>query len=111
MQLVTINQEPIVKKVNLQLRIFATDEIGETPSSAYFVNATPSPIKKLLIEAPPAGVRLRKQFCYSRNYNINVVISYIIKKQFVVILILLQTVFYFSEIVNSTVPSSDTDEL
>jgi len=36
-------------------------------------------IKKLLIEAPPAGVRLRKQFCYSRNYNINVVISYIIK--------------------------------
>ena len=37
-------------------------------------------IKKLLIEAPPAGVGLRKQFCYSRNYNINVVISYIIKK-------------------------------
>jgi len=36
-------------------------------------------VKKLLIEAPPAGVRLRKQFCYSRNYNINVVISYIIK--------------------------------
>jgi len=36
--------------------------------------------KKLLIEAPPADVRLRKQFCYSRNYNINVVISYIIIK-------------------------------
>ena len=41
-------------------------------------------IKKLLIEAPPAGVGLRKQFCYSRNYNINVVISYIIKKHNVV---------------------------
>jgi len=39
-------------------------------------------VKKLLIEAPPAGVRLRKQFCYSRNYNINVVISYIIKVLF-----------------------------
>jgi len=36
-------------------------------------------IKKLLIEAPPAGVGSRKQFCYSRNYNIKVVISYIIK--------------------------------
>jgi len=41
-------------------------------------------IKKLLIEAPLAGVGLRKQFCYSRNYNINVVISYIIKKCFFV---------------------------
>jgi hypothetical protein len=35
--------------VNLQLNIFATEDIGDTPSSPCFVNAMPRAIKNRLI--------------------------------------------------------------
>ena len=47
-----MSQTPIVKKSNLILRIFATEEIGETPSSPCFVKATPTAeINRLIINS------------------------------------------------------------
>ena len=40
-----ISQVPRLNAVNLQLITFATDDIGDTPSSPCFVNATPTPAK------------------------------------------------------------------
>ena len=41
-----MSQFPKERDVNLQLKTFATEEIGETPSPACFANATPKAEKK-----------------------------------------------------------------
>ena len=49
MQFHKISQFPKDKNENLMLKTFATDEIGDTPSSPLFVTATPSAEKNRLI--------------------------------------------------------------
>lgn len=48
-QFETISHVPKEIKVNFMLTTFAIEEIGETPSSACFVKATPTPQKNRLI--------------------------------------------------------------